>query len=172
VNAIKGFREEVKEPVIVQKRISSLPMIFGPNISALEEREDLGTISMDELHGIFTTYEIKIKHENPSKKESTFKASKKTKKNNKHKSKSNCNSSDDSDKDEEIANFVRKLKRETDKYKGILPLRCFNYDKIDHFENKFSNSKKSDSDEEEDPKKENKYQKGNKKGDKRKVFKK
>jgi hypothetical protein len=64
------------------------------------------------------------------------------------------------------------LKRGTGKYKGMLPLKCFNCGKIGHFANKCPYAKKSDSDEEEDPKKEKKYQKGNKKGDKRKVFKK
>jgi hypothetical protein len=34
-------------------------MRFDPNISTLEEREDLGTISMEELHGIFTAYEMR-----------------------------------------------------------------------------------------------------------------
>jgi hypothetical protein len=37
-------------------------------------------ISMDELHGIFTAYEMRTGQENPSKKETTFKTSKKTKK--------------------------------------------------------------------------------------------
>jgi general stress protein 26 len=46
----------------------------------MEERDDLGMIRMDELHGILTTYEMRTKHENPSKKEAFFKASKKTKK--------------------------------------------------------------------------------------------
>jgi hypothetical protein len=54
----------------------------------------------------------------------------------------------------------------------MLPLKYFNCGKIGHFATKFPYAKKSDSDEEEDPKKENKYQKGNKKGDKRKSFKK
>jgi hypothetical protein len=52
--------EEIKEPVIVQKILRSLPMRFDPNISSLEEREDLSMLSMDELHGIFTTYEMRI----------------------------------------------------------------------------------------------------------------
>jgi hypothetical protein len=55
-------------------------MRFDPKISSLEEREDLGTISMDELHGIFTAYEMRTVQENPSTKEATFKASKRTKK--------------------------------------------------------------------------------------------
>jgi hypothetical protein len=34
-------------------------MRFDPKISALEERADLDSISMDELHGIFTAYEMR-----------------------------------------------------------------------------------------------------------------
>jgi hypothetical protein len=36
VNAIVGLGEEIKEYVIVQKVLRSLPMIFNPKISALE----------------------------------------------------------------------------------------------------------------------------------------
>jgi hypothetical protein len=80
VNAIKGLGEEIKEPIIVQKVLRSLPMRFDPKISSLEEREDLATLSMDELHGILTAYEMRTEQDNPSRKEATFKASKKTKK--------------------------------------------------------------------------------------------
>jgi hypothetical protein len=80
VNTIKGLGEEMKEPIIVQKVLRSLPMRFDPKISALEERTDLDTLSMDELHGILTAYEMRIEQENPVTKEATFKASKKTKK--------------------------------------------------------------------------------------------
>ena len=59
VNAIIGLGEEIEEFVIVQKVLRSLPMIFNPNISTLEEISDLNSISMDELHGIFTTYEMR-----------------------------------------------------------------------------------------------------------------
>jgi hypothetical protein len=59
VNVIKGLGEEVKEPVIVQKVLRSLPMRFDPNIYSLEEREYISTLSMDELHGILTAYEMR-----------------------------------------------------------------------------------------------------------------
>jgi hypothetical protein len=36
VNSIKGLGEEVKEPVIVQKVLISLPMTFDHNIYSLE----------------------------------------------------------------------------------------------------------------------------------------
>jgi hypothetical protein len=79
VNAIIGLGEEIKESVIVQKVLKSLPMRFNPKISALEERSDLNSISMDELHGIFTAYEMRTEQENPDVKETTFKASKRSK---------------------------------------------------------------------------------------------
>jgi hypothetical protein len=40
-------------------------MRFDPKISTLEERAYLDSISMDELHGIFTAYEMKTEQENP-----------------------------------------------------------------------------------------------------------
>ena len=49
VNAILGLGEETKESIIVQKVLRSLPMIFDPKISALEEREDINSITMNEL---------------------------------------------------------------------------------------------------------------------------
>jgi hypothetical protein len=64
VNAIIGLGEEIEESVIVQKVLISLPMRFYPKISSLEERLDMKSISMDELHGIFTTYEMIIEQEN------------------------------------------------------------------------------------------------------------
>ena len=36
VNAIIGLGEEIKDSIIVQKVLRSLPMIFDPKISALE----------------------------------------------------------------------------------------------------------------------------------------
>jgi hypothetical protein len=80
VNAIIGLREEIEKFVIVQKVLRSLPMRFDPKLSALEEREDMNSISMDELHGIFTAYEMRTEQENPDTKEAAFKTSKKSKK--------------------------------------------------------------------------------------------
>jgi hypothetical protein len=38
--------------------------------------------------------------------------------------------------DEEEANFVRKLKRGSIKYKGMLPFKCFHCGKVGHFASK------------------------------------
>jgi hypothetical protein len=87
-------------------------MRFDPKISTLEERADLDSISMDELHGIFTAYEMIIEQANPGITEATFKASNKSKKNGKKKSKEDSSNNDISEDDEEVANFAIRLKRE------------------------------------------------------------
>jgi hypothetical protein len=79
VNVIIGLGEEIKEYVIVQKVLRSLPMRFNPKISALEEISNLNSISMGELHGIFTAYEMRTEQENSYVKEVAFKASKRSK---------------------------------------------------------------------------------------------
>jgi hypothetical protein len=110
VNAIIGLGEEIEKSVIVQKVLRSLPMRFNPKISALEERSDLNSISMDELHGIFTAYEMRIEQENPYVKEAAFKASKRSKQ--KKNEQEEYNSSNDvSEDDEEVANFGQKTEQ-------------------------------------------------------------
>jgi hypothetical protein len=79
INGTIGLREEIEESVIVQKVLRSLLMRFDLKISTLEEREYINSINMDELHGIFTTYEMRTEQENPDIKEATFKASKRSK---------------------------------------------------------------------------------------------
>jgi hypothetical protein len=96
-------------------------------------------------------------------KEETFKASKKTKKKEKQNAKSDCSYNDDSEEDEEVANFVRRLKPGIKKYKGKLPLICFNCDGVGHFANKCPYKKNKINEEEYDPKKKNQKGRRNKK---------
>ena len=99
---------------------------------------------MDELHEIFTSYEMRTEQENPDVKEAYFKASKRSKKNEKQQEEHSSNS-DVSEDDEEVDNFVKRLNKETDsRYRGKLPLICFNCDGIGHFSNKFPHKKKRD----------------------------
>ena len=92
---------------------------------------------MDELHGIFTAYEMRTKQENLGTKEASFKTSKKWKQKVKKKTKEDSSNSDISEDDEEATNFFRELKKGTnDRYKGKIPLICFNYDGIGNFANK------------------------------------
>ena len=82
VNTMRCLGEQVENTTLLQKILKSLPMRFDSKVSALEERQDLDKLSMDELHGILTTYEMRTKQEKPSRKEEAFKVSKKKKKNN------------------------------------------------------------------------------------------
>jgi hypothetical protein len=148
INEIITLGEEIKESVIVQKVLRSLPMRFDPKISALEERADLDSIIMDELHGIFTAYEMRTEQENLDIKEANFKASKRSKQKGKQNEKEHSNNSDILEDDEEMANFVRRLNKGTnDIYKGKFPLICFNCDGIGHFANKCPHKKKKRNDE-------------------------
>ena len=131
VNSIRTPREELKDKIIVQKVLRSLPMRYDANVSTLEDREDLEKLTIHELHGILIAYEIIIGQEKSSKRETTFKASKETKN---HEHVPNENHSDISD--EEEANFIRKLKKGFGKYKGKLPLKFCNCGKVGHFSSK------------------------------------
>jgi hypothetical protein len=143
VNAILGLGEEIKESVIVQKVLRSLPMTFDPKISALEERADLNSVSMDKLHEIFTAYEMRTEQENLDIKEAVFKASKRSKQKGKQKEKEHSSSSDVSEDDKEAVNFVRRFNKGTnDRYRGKFPLICFNCDGIGHLANKCLHKKK------------------------------
>lgn len=73
---------------------------------------------------------------------------------------------DDEILDEEVINFVRKLKRGISKYKGKLPLISFNYSEIGHFAAKCPH--KNSNDQEEAPNKAKKNQRSyDKKGKKK-----
>ena len=136
VNSIIGIGEEVNESIIVQKVLRSLPLRYDEKVSTIEESWDLTKMIMDELHGILTTYkmrtEIENEQERPKTREVTFKASKKTR-NKGHKEEQ---TSDDEWDEQEEANFVRKLKKGTGRYKGKFPFKCFNCGEIRHYARK------------------------------------
>jgi hypothetical protein len=97
---------------------------------------------MTKLHGLFTAYEMRTEQENPYVKEENFKASKRSKKNKKEQEEYSINN-DVSEDDEEVANFVKRLNKGTNgRYRGKLPLICFNCDGIGHFANKCPHKKK------------------------------
>ena len=96
-------------------------MRYDPKVSTLEERDDLKKVTMDELHGILTAYEMRTGQNISSRKEAAFKASLKNESENPN---------------DEEAFFINKLDRGNRKYKGKLPLKCFNCGRIGHFASK------------------------------------
>ena len=123
---MRGLGEKIKDINIVQKVLRYLPIIFNSKVSAFEERSDLDTLERDELHGILIAYEMGISSENPSRKEAGFRAAKRDKKH----VKTEVSNHEDSEEDVEQANFVKNLRRGSGKYKGKLPLKCFDCGRI------------------------------------------
>ena len=108
VNTIRGLGEEVEETIVVRKILRTLPKRFNPKISALEERTNLDTMTVDQLHGTLLAYEMTIEDEDTSRKEAAFKVS--SKQAGMNKSTKGKPTSDDSNY-VKIANFIRRLKR-------------------------------------------------------------
>ena len=80
VNANNVLGGEIKEKEVVEKVLRSLPIIHSQKVSTIEYRDNLELLTVDELHGVFTAYEMRTKHNGPSRKETTFKATKQSKK--------------------------------------------------------------------------------------------
>jgi hypothetical protein len=105
-NTIRGLGEIFGELKVVHKVLRSLPSIFDSKVFFIDEMKDLDKLTIDELHGILTTYEMKTEKEKSSKREESFKASNKTK-NIEHISRNIF----DNESDAMEAHFLRKLKK-------------------------------------------------------------
>jgi hypothetical protein len=56
VNSMKGLGEKIEDSFLVHKILRSLPDRFNPKFSAIEELNDLKTLSIDQLLRAMTTY--------------------------------------------------------------------------------------------------------------------
>jgi hypothetical protein len=129
VNSIKAAGGEIEDKSIVKKILRSLTMRYDAKIFSIEYRFELDTLTIDQLHGIFTAYEMRRGNDKSSTKETTFKASKVSQEKNTKDDLSDIS-------DEETTNFIKKLKKGAGKYKLKIPLICFNCGKIGQFANK------------------------------------
>jgi hypothetical protein len=134
VNAMKGLGEKIEDTFLVQKILISLPNRFNPKVSAIEELNDLKILSIDQILGTLTSYEMGISKDKPTSREASLKLDK----------------NEDSELDEIEAKFVRRLKKGSGKYQGKLPFKCFNYGNIGHFSSKFPHKKKDQNSEVEE----------------------
>ena len=117
---MKALGEKIEEPSLVQKILRSLPDRFNPKVSAIEELNDIKTLSFDQLLGTLTAYEMRIVTDRPTSREASFKEDK----------------NEDYEPDEIEEKFMRRLKKGSGKYQGKFPFKCFNCGRIGHFANK------------------------------------
>jgi hypothetical protein len=126
LNALKGLGDKIEETILVQNILRSLLDKSNPKVSATEELDDLKILSIDQLLGTLTAYEMRINKDKSITREASFKV--------------------DKDIDSYLYDieekFARRLKKGSGKYQGKFPLKCFNYGKIGHFANKCPHKKK------------------------------
>ena len=60
-NNLRRLGEIVPKEAILYKVLRSLPMRFDSKVSVLEDKKDLDNVTMDEVHGILTTSEMRTK---------------------------------------------------------------------------------------------------------------
>ena len=75
VNTKWCLGETIDETLVVQKILRTLPARFNPKVSVVEEKDNLDTLNLSQLHGIVIAYEIRS--DDPKQKEAAFKATKK-----------------------------------------------------------------------------------------------
>ena len=78
VNSMKDIGEKIEESFLVQKILRSLPDRFNPKVFVIEELNDLKILSIDQLLGTLTTYEMRISKDKSTTRETSFKADKNT----------------------------------------------------------------------------------------------
>ena len=59
VNAIKGPGGEIKVKELVEKVLRTLPIRYNPKLAIVEDQDDIEILTVDELHRIFTGYEMR-----------------------------------------------------------------------------------------------------------------
>eukprot|EP00253_Pinus_taeda_P008119 PITA_08119 len=122
VNCMKNLGEEIKEAVVVEKVLRSLSPKFESKFSAIEEKENLQKVTMSQLHGILTAYEIR-KGGPSDRREAAFKALRK----------GDYYESGHMSEEEEESNFVKNLQRGVGRFRGKLPFKCFACGRVDHY---------------------------------------
>eukprot|EP00253_Pinus_taeda_P004518 PITA_04518 len=110
VNCIKNLGEEIKDVTLVEKILRSLSIKFESKFSAIEEKQDLHNITMTQLHGILTTFEMR-KGGPSDMREVTFKYSAKGKEKEEH------NESGHISEEEDEVNFVKNLQRGSGRFR-------------------------------------------------------
>lgn len=125
VNSMRNLGNEIKDSMVVEKILRSLTWKFDAKVPAIEQMQDLRNLTIEHLHVILTTNEMR--KGGPSDiREATFKATYKGKE--KEELKEMCYISY-----KEEANFIKKLQVGTDKFRGKHHFKCFSCGRVFYY---------------------------------------
>ena len=131
MNIVIGLGEEIKESVVVQKLLRSLPPGYNPKVYDIEEITNWETLTRNQLLGNLTSYEMRLQKGNSNMREASFKEKRCIEEKG-----GTCSCSN-----EEEAKFVRRLDIGIGKYKGKIPFKCFNCGRVGHYASKCTHKK-------------------------------
>eukprot|EP00253_Pinus_taeda_P003434 PITA_03434 len=136
---MKNPGEEIKEFTLVEKVLRSLSAKFESKVSAIEEKQDLQTITMKQLHGILTAFEMR-KRGPSDMREAAFKDL--------EKGKEELNESGHISEEEDEVNFVKRLQRGSRRFRGKVPFKFFACGSVGHYPTKCPHKDKYDKEKE------------------------
>jgi len=122
VNFMRNLAEEIKDASIIENISRCLTPKFLSKVSTIKEMEDLKSLTLDQLRGILTAFEME-KGGPSDMREATFKATTKGK----EKEELGYVSQ------EEEENFIKKLQVGTRRFRGKLPFKCFACGRVGHY---------------------------------------
>eukprot|EP00253_Pinus_taeda_P003945 PITA_03945 len=125
VNCMKNLGEEIKEATLVEKILRSLSSKLESKVYSIEEKHDLQSITVFQLHGILISFEIR-KGVPSDIKEVSFKSLVKGKE------KEDLTESRYISKEDEI-NFVKKLQWGSRRLRGKIPFKFFSCGRVGHY---------------------------------------
>lgn len=146
VHAIRAFGGNIDDETVIKKILRTLLPVYAIRISVIHETRATSNLTLDTLIGKLTTFELNNFNNSvvPSI-ESTFMSSLKIGKSSSKNDKYNNSDSNTNDELDELeALMARRLPKGKGRYRGKLPLACFNCKEVGHIAARCLNKKDDD----------------------------